>query len=50
MSGAQNLIDIVSDQCLKNGLRKFEPINIKAERASGIMPDALSQIEIKYDK
>ncbi len=42
LSIAQNLIDIVSDQCLKNGFKEIESINIKVGRASGIMPDALS--------
>ena len=42
LSIAQNLIDIVSDQCLKNGFKEIESINIKVGRASGIMPAALS--------
>jgi hydrogenase nickel incorporation protein HypA/HybF len=42
LSIAQNLIDIACDQCLKNGFKEVESINIKIGRASGIMPDALS--------
>lgn len=42
LSIAQNLIDIVSDQCIQNGFKEIESINIKVGRASGIMPDALS--------
>lgn len=42
LSIAQNLLDIVSEQCFKNGYKEIESINIKVGRASGIMPDALS--------
>ncbi|PKL51997.1 MAG: hydrogenase maturation nickel metallochaperone HypA [Nitrospira bacterium HGW-Nitrospira-1] len=42
LSLAQNLLDIVSAQCLKNGFKEIESINIRIGRASGIMPDALS--------
>ena len=42
LSIAQNLLDIVSGQCLKNGFKEVESINIKIGKASGIMPDALS--------
>ena len=42
LSIAQNLLDIVSAQCLKDGFKEIESINIKVGKASGIMPDALS--------
>jgi hydrogenase nickel incorporation protein HypA/HybF len=42
LSIAQNLLDIVSAQCLKNGFKVIESVNIKIGKASGIMPDALS--------
>jgi hydrogenase nickel incorporation protein HypA/HybF len=42
LSIAQNLLDIVSAQCLKDGFREIESVNVKIGRASGIMPDALS--------
>ena len=42
LSIAQSLIDIVCKQCLQNGFKEIEAINIKVGRASGIMPDALS--------
>ena len=42
LSIAQNLIDIVVEQCLKNGFQEVESIHIKIGRASGIMPDALN--------
>jgi hydrogenase nickel incorporation protein HypA/HybF len=42
LSIAQNLLDIVSTQCLKDGFKEIESINIKIGKASGIMPDALS--------
>jgi len=41
LSIAQNLLDIVSGQCLKSGFTEIESINIRIGRASGIMPDAL---------
>ena len=41
LSIAQNLIDIVSAQCLKNGFKEIEAVNVKIGKASGIMPDAL---------
>jgi hydrogenase nickel incorporation protein HypA/HybF len=42
LSIVQNLLDIVSAQCLKNGFKEIESINIKIGKASGIMPEALS--------
>lgn len=42
LSIAQNLLDIVSVQCLKDGFKEIESINIKIGKASGILPDALS--------
>lgn len=42
LSIAQTLLDIVSEQCFKNGYKEIESINIKVGRASGIMPDALN--------
>lgn len=41
VSIAVNLIEIVSDQCVKNGCSTIAFVNIKIGRASGIMPDAL---------
>jgi hydrogenase nickel incorporation protein HypA/HybF len=41
LSIAQNLLDIVSAQCIKNGFKEIEAVNIKIGKASGIMPDAL---------
>lgn len=41
LSIAQNLLDLVSEQCLKKGFREIESVNIKIGKASGIMPDAL---------
>ncbi|MDH4233134.1 MAG: hydrogenase maturation nickel metallochaperone HypA [Nitrospirota bacterium] len=41
LSIAQNLIAIVSEQCLRNGFQEIESIRIRIGRASGIMPDAL---------
>jgi hydrogenase nickel incorporation protein HypA/HybF len=42
LSIAQNLLEIASGQCLKQGFKEIESINIRVGRASGIMPDALS--------
>jgi hydrogenase nickel incorporation protein HypA/HybF len=42
LSIAQNLLDIASAQCVKNGFKEIESINIKIGKASGVMPDALS--------
>jgi len=42
LSIAQNLLDIACAQCLKNGFKEIESINIKIGKASGILPDALS--------
>ena len=42
LSIAQNLLDIVSAQCLKSGFKEIESVNIKIGKASGILPDALS--------
>jgi len=41
VSIALNLLEIVSEQCRKNGYSRIESINLKIGRASGIMPDAL---------
>ena len=42
LSIAQNLIDIVTEQCLRDGFQVIESIHIRIGRASGIMPDALT--------
>jgi len=42
LSIAQNLLDIVSEQCLKKGFTEIESVNIRIGKASGIMPDALT--------
>jgi hydrogenase nickel incorporation protein HypA/HybF len=41
VSIATNLIEIVSEQCRKEGYGKIESIHLKIGRASGIMTDAL---------
>ncbi len=41
VSIALNLLEIVSEQCRKNGYSRIESINLKIGRASGVMPDAL---------
>ena len=41
LSLAQNILDIVSDQCVRSGYKRVESINLRVGRASGIMPDAL---------
>lgn len=41
VSIALNLIEIITDQCIKNGCSRIESVNLRIGRASGIMPDAL---------
>ncbi len=41
LSIAQNLLDIVSEQCIKSGHKKIDSVNLRIGRASGILPDAL---------
>lgn len=41
LSIAQNIIDIISEQCLRSGHTRIEAVNIRIGRASGIMSDAL---------
>lgn len=41
VSIAANLLEIVSEQCRKEGYSKIESIHLKIGRASGIMTDAL---------
>ncbi len=41
LSIAQNVLEIVSEQCNKSGYNKIDSINLRIGRASGIMPDAL---------
>ena len=41
LSIAQNVIEIVSEQCLKSGHSVVEAVNLRIGRASGIMADAL---------
>jgi hydrogenase nickel incorporation protein HypA/HybF len=41
LSIAQNIIEIVSEQCIRSGHSLIESVNIRIGRASGIMPDAL---------
>ncbi|MEW6109349.1 MAG: hydrogenase maturation nickel metallochaperone HypA [Nitrospirota bacterium] len=38
---ALNLIEIVSEQCRKNGFNRIDSINVRIGRASGVRPDAL---------
>lgn len=42
VSIALNLIEISTDQCIRNGYGRIESINLKIGRASGIMSDALT--------
>jgi hydrogenase nickel incorporation protein HypA/HybF len=42
LSIAQNLLEIVSGQCVEKGFKNIESINIRVGKASGIMPEALS--------
>lgn len=41
LSIAQNVLDIVSDQCARSGYARIDSVNLRIGRASGIMPDAL---------
>jgi len=41
VSIALNLIEIITDQCIKSGCSRIESVNLRIGRASGIMPDAL---------
>lgn len=41
LSIAQNVLDIVSAQCIKSGHTNIDSVNLRIGRASGIMPDAL---------
>lgn len=41
LSIAQNVLEIVFEQCSKSGYTKIDSINLRIGRASGIMPDAL---------
>ena len=41
LSIAQNIIEIISEQCSKNGYVQIDSVNIRIGRASGVMPDAL---------
>jgi len=41
LSIAQNIIEIISEQCVKNGHSRIESVNLRIGRASGIMSDAL---------
>ncbi|MBI5848345.1 MAG: hydrogenase maturation nickel metallochaperone HypA [Nitrospirae bacterium] len=41
LSIAQNVLDIVSEQCTRSGHTKIDSVNLRIGRASGIMPDAL---------
>jgi len=41
LSIAQNVLDIVSEQCARSGHAKIDSVNLRIGRASGIMPDAL---------
>jgi len=41
LSIAQNIIEIISEQCIKNGYNRIESVNLRIGRASGIMSDAL---------
>lgn len=41
VSIALNILEIISDHCIRNGYSKIQEVNIRIGRASGIMPDAL---------
>jgi len=41
LSIAQNVLEIVSEQCTRSGHSKIDSVNLRIGRASGIMPDAL---------
>ncbi|MBI5632007.1 MAG: hydrogenase maturation nickel metallochaperone HypA [Nitrospirae bacterium] len=41
LSIAQNVLEIISEQCIKSGHTKIDSVNLRIGRASGIMPDAL---------
>lgn len=41
LSIAQNVLEIVTEQCARDGYSKIDSVNLKIGRASGIMPDAL---------
>lgn len=41
LSIAQNILDIVSEECTRSGHTKIDSVNLRIGRASGIMPDAL---------
>ena len=41
LSIAQNVLDIVSEQCTRSGYTRIDSVNLRIGRASGIMPDAL---------
>jgi len=41
LSIAQNIIEIISEQCIKSGFSRIESVNLRIGRASGVMSDAL---------
>lgn len=41
LSIAQNVLEIISEQCIKSGHATIDSVNLRIGRASGIMPDAL---------
>jgi hydrogenase nickel incorporation protein HypA/HybF len=41
LSIAQNILEIVSGQCVARGYQRIDSVNLRIGRASGIMPDAL---------
>ncbi len=41
LSIAQNILEIISDQCIKSGHAKIDSLNVRIGRASGVLPDAL---------
>jgi len=41
LSIAQNILEIISEQCTKSGYSRIETVNLRIGRASGIMSDAL---------
>ncbi len=41
VSIALNLLDIVTEECRKQGFHSIDSINLRIGRASGIMPEAL---------
>ena len=41
LSIAQNILEIISEQCIKSGHSRIDSLNVRIGRASGVLPDAL---------